>query len=321
MDTSSDILGSNNDGATAAAPSSSHTVIMHDRSNLAAYLSDDNHRELVACGFKGHDIAKCWATYFSKRAIKGKCQACGMAVRIPMYLAKILKVRYHKDPDRPHAIFIYSQTVVDMEKINPQRVHTRSRRRHPEEEEEDARQMPSQSCKLAAMMSSDANLELQMEALGAEWEKAQSIKRASMLIPVCFECYLGAKSVTDPLGYRITSVYNIPNLETKRRSPAHGQFDKLDKVNQNMVLLDQLRQRVAWCSLPGSRHCIHVSDNGVGGFKVCAKRRPPIYRDHLHEGRPTYNDYCCLEHRSGPESSAILPPVEYIGLFASRAVF
>lgn len=313
MDTTSDI----------PKTSSPNTEPHHDRVVMPSYLSDTNRQELVAAGIKMNDLSRCWSAHFNKRATKGKCKACGLAVRIPSYLIKIMRLRYHKDPDRPHAMFIYVNSVEEMEKINPQRVQKRTtlrnHRRHIDEEDDDYEEMrnePVTSCKAQATVSDDVDLILQMEVLGSSWEESQSAKRASMLIPVCFECYLAAKAVTDPMGYRITSFRSIPDLDTKLQSMAHGNYDDLSPVNKGIVTLDQLRQRLAWCTLPGSRHCIHVTDKGVGGYKVCAKRRDPIIKAHLHDGKPTYNDYCCLAHRSTDREATIQPPVEYIGMFA-----
>lgn len=323
MDTSSDTaFDMPCDGVMEWTPNpSSHNANM--RLPMEQYLSETNRYELIACGFKGVDIAKCWAAYFNKRATKGKCQACGLAIRIPPYLNKILGMKYHKDKDKPHAMFVYCKTVEEMEKINPQRAIISKPRYRPEEHEDyDARNPgPSKSCKSAYVVDGAIDLSLQMEVLGGSIDDARSAKCAALLIPICFECYLGAKKVTDEKGYRLTSVCSVPNLDDKLHNKSHLKHDELSMLEQRMINLDQLKQRLAWCTLPGSRHCIHVNDNGKAGFKVCAKRRPPIIQQCLAYGLPTYNDYCCLEHRTTNNDAPIMPPPQYIGMFRHYAMF
>lgn len=295
------------------------------RVQLPSYLSEDNRRELIACGFKAGDLAKCWSAHFNKMAIKGKCAACGQPVRVPPYVANILRHRNQKDKDRPHAMFVYKETVEAMEAVNPQ-LPQKPHYCRPEEDDDYCPDGPRRQCKVAATIptADDADLVLLMEALGSSWEDASAAKRATALVPVCFECYLGAKAVTDPLGYRVTSIQSVPDLADKLRSPAHKPHDQQTEMAKGMIHMDQLRQRLAWCTLPGSRHCIHVTNNGKAGFKVCAKRRPPMYRDQLPDGyNPTYNDYCCMEHRHelGAENACVLPPPQYIGMFRKWAIY
>lgn len=302
-----------------------HETTEHSRVKLANYMSQDNYQELRSIGFSAKDIGKCWTAYFSRRATRGKCQVCGIMMRVPPHLAKVrIGDRYHKDLDRPHAMFVYSQSVEDMESINPQRVH-HQRRRVEEDDIDMDRNGPSRGCKAAAVLSEDVNLSIAMDMLGTETYDATSIskKKAQQLIPVCFECYLEAKKVTEPLGYRVTSVHSIPEsyLVAKKASLSHLEYDSLSDENKKVVTMEFIRHRLAWCTLPGSRNCVHVKGDDSGGYKICAKRRPPIYRDTLYNGKSTFNDYCCLAHRTGPESSKILPPMEYIGKYSRQEVF
>lgn len=303
----------------SAAPMDIH----HDRISLPSYLSEENKKEMISLGFKVGDIKTCWLQHFKAKAVKGKCMACGLVIRVPPYLAKIIGQKYSKDPDRPHAMFVYSQPLEDMEIVNPQKREIRHRRHNDEESSRD--DVPDKVEVLMDGGNDMYSLTERMADLGRSWSDAFSVTRARCLAPVCFECYLGAKKVAQSLGFHFPSFHNVPGLVEKKKSLAHMQMPQ-PQVKEE-ILRAQMLQRLAWCTLPGSRHCIYVMDNGYSrngmhrGFKVCAKRRPVIIREHLEGRIPSVNDYCCMEHRSEHNTTAIMPPEEYIGMYAHRSMY
>jgi hypothetical protein len=292
---------------------------------LPEYLSEDNKHELASLNFSTKDIWNCWLANPNMDKIKGKCSACGIDMRIPPYLAKFSRhCNYQKDPDKPHAMFIYAGSLADMESINPQHTHvTVEKNRRPEEIDDlddYDRDGPTRQCKRVAV-APEIDLIKAMEMLETTIEKARSKKRAELLAPVCFECYLGAKEVVKAGGYRLPAIENIPDLEEKKKSKHHCKFGDLSGVDQGIIILERLHQRLAWCTLPGSRHCIHVKKIGVdgkGGYKVCGKRRG-IIKPATMKGELMINDYYCLEHRDA--HSDIKPAAKYFGMFSYLDIF
>lgn len=301
-----------------------------DRQMLPLYLSEDNRRLLVSLNFNTKDIWHCWKSNPGTSKIKGKCNACGMETRIPPYLVRFdKKFNYQKDPDRPHAMFIYAKTIQEMEKINPQKIRHHSIAKSNSmdndidmnsNEDMNSYEDGQQSAKRAAVMP-EVDLVKAMEMLETTIEKARSKKRAELLIPVCFECYLGAKTEVEEEGYRLPSIYNVPDLEKKKKSNHHRKMCDLSGVEQGIIILERLHNRLGWCTLPGSRHCINVKklgNDGKGGYKVCGKRRCPIKPDSM-KGCLMKNDYYCLAHKDG--HTDVEPPNKYYGMFSHLDVF
>lgn len=301
------------------------SIIMHDRQVLPDYLSEDNRRELVSLNFNTKDMWNCWLSNPNTDKIKGKCTGCGIDVRIPPYLARFnKKCNYQKDQDKPHAMFMYVGSLDEMEAINPQHTHIAINNYNCEDANDELddydRDGPTRQSKRAAVVP-DIDLVKAMEMLETTIEKAASKKRAKLLVPVCFECYLAAKEEVKSRGYRLPSIENIPDLETKQKSKHHYKFNDLSGMDQGIIILERLHQRLAWCTLPGSRHCIHVRKVGVdgkGGYKVCGKRRGIIKPDTM-KGQLMINDYYCLEHKDA--HSDIRPASKYFGMFSHLSIF
>jgi len=307
------------------------------REVLPSYLSEDNRRVLLSLNFNTKDIWHCWKSHPETAKIKGKCTACGMETRIPPYLIKFNKqCNYQKDPDKPHAMFIYAKTLAEMEEINPQKIQYTTTNQKTTittvnmedgsnnigdmDTMEDTYDDGQQSAKRVARMP-EVDLIRAMEMLETTIEKAKSRERGKLLVPVCFECYLRAIEEVERDGYRMPSIYNVPELEEKKKSIHHSKISELSGVELGIIILERLHNRLGWCTLSGSRHCINVKKvgkDGKGGYKVCGKRRCAI-RPETMKGELMRNDYYCLEHRDG--HTDVEPPSKYYGMFRNLPAF